>query len=371
MQANAISAQRALVEDLHRQSGLLAGMPELCALYDAIIEAVVIVNRFWQIVFCNRAATEILGQQGGQILGLRPGEALNCAHACQTADGCGTTRFCVSCGAANSLLQSIRGQQATQECHILRDRHGETLDLLVRATPIRIGDEEFTIVAMRDISDESRRRTLERVFFHDVMNTVTGMQMLAIGLQSDAPEVVRASADGICVALRQLTDEITSQRDLTAAENNRLPVRPISIASMQLLESLVESFARPRSTAVRVNIEPSSADFVFVSDVGIITRVLGNMIKNAIEASEPGEAVTLACLEDGPEVCFRVHNRAWLPDNVQANLFKRAFSTKGTGRGLGTYSMKLLSEKYLKGKISFTTDPSSGTVFFARYPRTL
>jgi sensor histidine kinase regulating citrate/malate metabolism len=45
-------------------------------------------------------------------------------------------------------------------------------------------------------------------------------------------------------------------------------------------------------------------------------------------------------------------------------LFRRSFSTKGRGRGIGTYSMKLLGEKYLKGRVWFTSSPNAGTTFF-------
>ena len=53
---------------------------------------------------------------------------------------------------------------------------------------------------------------------------------------------------------------------------------------------------------------------------------------------------------------------------VQLQVFQRSFSTKGTDRGLGTYSMKLLSERYLHGSVSFTSTPEEGTIFRARYP---
>jgi sensor histidine kinase regulating citrate/malate metabolism len=56
---------------------------------------------------------------------------------------------------------------------------------------------------------------------------------------------------------------------------------------------------------------------------------------------------------------------------VQLQLFQRSFSTKGKNRGLGTYSMKLLSERYLQGSISFKVSEKEGTTFFARYPLNL
>jgi Signal transduction histidine kinase regulating citrate/malate metabolism len=57
-----------------------------------------------------------------------------------------------------------------------------------------------------------------------------------------------------------------------------------------------------------------------------------------------------------------------MPREVQLQLFQRSFSTKGSNRGLGTYSMKLLTERYLHGSIAFTVSEEEGTTFFARYP---
>ncbi|MEZ4831367.1 MAG: ATP-binding protein [Caldilineaceae bacterium] len=63
-----------------------------------------------------------------------------------------------------------------------------------------------------------------------------------------------------------------------------------------------------------------------------------------------------------------MHNQSVIPYVVQLQLFKRSFSTKGNGRGLGTYSMRLLTERYLKGHISFTSTQDDGTTFFVWLP---
>ena len=49
--------------------------------------------------------------------------------------------------------------------------------------------------------------------------------------------------------------------------------------------------------------------------------------------------------------------------------FQRSFSTKSSGRGLGTYIMKLLSERYLDGKVSFASTEDDGTTFYASFPK--
>ncbi len=59
-----------------------------------------------------------------------------------------------------------------------------------------------------------------------------------------------------------------------------------------------------------------------------------------------------------------------MPREVQLQIFQRSFSTKGLGRGLGTYSVRLLTERYLKGSVSFTSSAEFGTTFRVRCPAT-
>ncbi len=50
-------------------------------------------------------------------------------------------------------------------------------------------------------------------------------------------------------------------------------------------------------------------------------------------------------------------------------IFQRNFSTKAeAGRGIGTFSMKLLGEEVLGGKVSFTSTENDGTVFVLSHP---
>ncbi|MFH1754786.1 MAG: hypothetical protein ABIA59_03700 [Candidatus Latescibacterota bacterium] len=52
-------------------------------------------------------------------------------------------------------------------------------------------------------------------------------------------------------------------------------------------------------------------------------------------------------------------------------LINRAFSTKGNDRGWGAYSIKLITEQYLDGEVSFISSAEEGTTFKARYPHKL
>jgi signal transduction histidine kinase len=117
-----------------------------------------------------------------------------------------------------------------------------------------------------------------------------------------------------------------------------------------------------------IRIKDASRSTRFTSDEALLGRVIGNIVKNAIEASVPGETVTIDCFTSDGFIHFRVNNPTYMPENIRLQVFNRSFSTKGTGRGLGTYSMKFLTEKYLHGRITFTSTEEEGTTFTAACP---
>jgi sensor histidine kinase regulating citrate/malate metabolism len=57
-----------------------------------------------------------------------------------------------------------------------------------------------------------------------------------------------------------------------------------------------------------------------------------------------------------------------MPRKVRNQIFKRSFSTKGEDRGLGTYSILLLTERYLGGTVAFTSKVEDGTRFWIDIP---
>jgi signal transduction histidine kinase len=105
----------------------------------------------------------------------------------------------------------------------------------------------------------------------------------------------------------------------------------------------------------------------FVSDATLLRRILGNMLKNALEASLEGDIVTLGADARTGQLNLWVHNPAVIPDEYQQRIFQRDFSTKGAGRGLGTYSMQMLS-RLLSGEVNFTSGTGNGTRFILTLP---
>ena len=354
--------------EIHRETEHFLNLsPLLLSLLDAVPTIVTALNDQRQVIVANRALLDFVEAPGTAVFGRRLGEVLGCIHAHAQPGGCGCSDFCSTCGAIRAMLTSQTGRADVQECRITRES-GDALDLRVWATPFPVGEDRFTIFAVDDISHEKRRRALERVFFHDVLNTATGIRVTANLLRPE-PDSTSTSASLIPNLLDRLIEEIEIQRQLTAAECGELSVQSVSVEVTALLYEVAHLYGYGGAdTGPRVLVDVPREQLRLVSDRTLLRRVIGNMLRNTVEASRPTDTVTLGCRGDEQEVEFWVHNPGYIPRDVQLQLFQRSFSTKGSGRGLGTYSIRLLSERYLQGNIAFTSSAEDGTTFRARYP---
>jgi signal transduction histidine kinase len=367
------AAQRASTETLDRQARSLRHLPYAEQFLDTTAAIVLILNMDRQIVFASRQFREMMKSvetdDGASIetyFGRRPGEALQCIHRDETPVGCGTSEFCSVCGAAKAIICSQLGRETVQECRLRRRGTtgvAEALDLRIWGRPLDIDGERFIMLTVQDISDEKHRQTLERIFFHDVLNTAGGLHGLAQILADTNMEEdqVRHTADLLCYSSQQLIDEIQAHRTLKAAEHNDLVPQPGPVEVCALLNQIAETFAAHDLARKR---------FIFVvpgevhaeTDKMLLGRVVINLVKNALEASEAGQTVTLNAWQEDQWAIVTVRNQLAMPKDVQLQIFNRSFSTRGSGRGVGTYSAKLITEHYLHGTLTFQSSQPEGTI---------
>ena len=363
-------AERASAAELARQSNSIKGGVNEDSLPETIPVMLMILNSQRQIIHANQNVLRKLNLSDTRHLcGMRPGEAFHCSHASSSSSGgCGTTMFCRTCGALQAISSAQQGTPATRECRILAE-DGGMLDLRVWSTPVEINNESFTVFSVLDIGEEKRRRALERIFFHDILNAASGLRGLSELISGIPPADAGKYHAMIHDLAGKLIEDIQAQRDLTNAENNELLVRPVELRSGAVLGEVLKMY-QPFAISHEVVVvpDPDVQDISFTSDKVLLRRVLGNLIKNAVEASQPGDTVTISCHSESQQVVFTVQNPAVIPPEIQMQLFQRSFSTKGSGRGLGTYSIKLFTESYLKGKVSFLSEVGKGTTFSVFYP---
>lgn len=359
-------------DDIVRRQFRLFSDGTMQGVLDLIDVSILILNTNRQAVFVNKRLRDLLTDQSLEcIIGRRPGDIFGCLHALETSGGCGTSESCAMCGARESILMGLSGCEASKECRILSTSSGRLAahDLLVTSKPLNKQGDRFAIVTLQDISHQKRRRTLERIFFHDMLNTAGSLNGIAELVADRGPEAIGEELDLFKLTSMQIVEEIQAQKLLMDAECRELKVRLCELRSGRVLHDLCLAASKQKAARNRsLIIDSNMADIAFNSDPTLLKRVLGNMIKNALEAVDEGETVTVTCEENDGGPLFKVTNPGVIGKQARMQIFMRHFSTKGAGRGLGTYSIKLLGEDYLKGKVWFESTPANGTTFFLALP---
>ncbi len=368
-------AARATLQEVaeQRQEVLLDEL--LNALMQSMSGFALLLNVHRQIVAVNQKLLDLVGVGDAEVLvGKRSGEIINCIHLDNAPGGCGTSQSCSFCGALLAVLEGQEtNEQVIKECRItVKSSVAFCFDMQAMVTPITIRGQRYFMLNLRDISSEKRLEVLERVFFHDVMNTAGGIHGLASMLyeHDNLPEqVVREYRSWLVDLTNNLLEEIQGHRKLLAAERGEFVPKFGLVSIRTLLKDVFQLYNHHEKTPGRFLNLADGPNMDLVSDVSILRRIIGNMVINALEATPVGGTVTLSASSEGQRATIEVHNPGVIPDDVQLQIFGRSFSTKAsTGRGIGTYCMKLFGERYLKGKVSFRSSQEEGTVFSFSMP---
>ena len=251
--------------------------------------------------------------------------------------------------------------------NIVTSTDRKAMEMKVRATPLQLGGEPVISFVFQDVSSEKRRAALEDLFLHDLRNTLTGLtgwaDLLAVDSPSDAARKVVETA-------ARIREELEGQYLLVHAEKGDLEAREKTTPVQEILNKVDTMCGRLAvSRNGRFVIEPTDPNVSINTDPTLLIRVLVNMMKNGLEATDDSERVRLWFEHYEGKPTFFVRNPGVIPDQVALRVFRRTFTTKPEpGRGMGTYSMKLFGEQYLGGKVGFTSTSDAGTTFSIALP---
>jgi nitrogen-specific signal transduction histidine kinase len=371
-------AVRASREMLRKEIEIISQNPVIDMVMDVIGGLVAILNEHRQIIAINKTLLKTLGiDDVEEALGLRLGEAIQCIHAHENPGGCGTSRYCSTCGAAIAIVTSLaHDSNETRTCEVAVERDGKKMDLCfqVRCLPLSFRGERFLLLFLQDITLQQQRAALERAFFHDINNTIGGLVLSTQLLEyQDGKDKASDLIKRVQQLSVQLGKEVEIQSVLSQEDTHTYQVVPQKVSVREVLQEMQRIFAHhPASTDKTLDSRAIRPDVHLVTDISLLRRILMNMLVNAFEATAPGGKVWLWAEPSEERVTFCVWNRAMIPEDIALRVFQRNFSTKSEpGRGMGTYIMKLFGETYLGGEVSFTTSEARGTVFRLCLPKKL
>lgn len=368
-------AERASPDQLREQLEHVAHDPVVDGLMRAIHGLLAVLNEQRQVLALNESLLRLLGlDNAAETLGLRLGQVVKCAHAEHPPAGCGTTPYCMTCGAAIAQATALSEDKATERiCAIdtARPLNGShQLFFRVQACPIRCGDRRILLLFVQDISEDQQRALLERTFYHDVNNLLFGImgagELLAGGGSAD-PQI----AENVVQMTRRLAREIDLHRCLVKSTVDKFQWVASQVRPAHVLEELSMTCGyHPSAQGRQLHLLPVAPEVgILVTDSTLLLRVLHNMVINALEATASGGEVRVGVVRLPQMLEFSVWNDVFIPPEIARRIFQRNFSTKAQiGRGLGTYSMKLIGERMLRGTVTFDSQPGQGTTFRLRLP---
>lgn len=240
-----------------------------------------------------------------------------------------------------------------------------TVNLSIRVSDITVRKEHLRILALNDINSELDEKEIDswirltRVLTHEIMNAVTPITSLSdtlLGLtiettdsidkdkieepSSIIKEEIRSGLQTISSTGKGLLAFVESYRKFT-----RIPTPEPSLFYVKsFIERMVE-LARHQHPDLQVtfhlNITPD--DLILYADENLISQVVINLLKNAIQAIEPdfqsgktGDIRIRAYCNEAEAILIEISNNgpAISPD-IAEHIFIPFFTTKEGGSGIG------------------------------------
>ncbi len=303
---------------------------------------------------------------------------------------------------ANLHSAFIQGQKEIRGEWKVLHRNGQTLDVIADAVRILGRDgRPRKVTIIQDISQrkafeqklkdevlareslEKLRDKVEAMIRHDLRNPLSGImgscQYLLMMKEDLDPEVLEMvqlmylSAQKLNGLLHTTVDLVKLEQGSYEIEKKAVDVAPFLVHSIQ--ES--EFFADSRNIRILLRcrgIELHGKEPIMLEvHTTLFQTMLSNLVRNAIEASEEGDTITIDTQpekqNDVPGYGFHFHNTGVIPESFRhVFLEKTVKSTKANGTGLGSYIIGLVVRAH-KGVVSFESAPQTGTTIHVWFPQ--
>jgi hypothetical protein len=367
------SPGRSKLAELYKDVDEISCSPLINELLAVVPNLFLVLNSNRQIITVNYAFLSLLGlDNSSDLLGLRFGEAINCNHCSDMPAGCGTSKYCSSCGAAISFVTALDDNKNIERfCSILATHRGVVKEyfLSVKSSRIVLNQQKYLMVFVNDLTEQQKRFCLERTFFGDITNLINVLnENIGQIIHQDDELAVQ------CSQVKHISKLIYKEVEYQKAIFNPIEFEYQSenelCSAYQMLNSLKKIFENNTLTSnIKFSVIYPKEDIRFISDGTLIMRILMHMLINAFEHSYHDSCVRLWTDSGDNQLTFKVWNDGYITEEDAIRIFQKYFTTYNTlGRGLGTYFMKYFGEKILGGHVEFTTSRNNGTTFIFTLP---
>lgn len=259
----------------------------------------------------------------------------------------------------------------------LKDEH-----LAKHETQAMLKDKHVRIIALSDVSHELSNQEVDswikliRVLTHEIMNTITPVTSLSETLLKELNSEELYTAKSLSAEQAKLKQGLETIHktgtELLAFVNNyrRFTHVPQPQPALFYVEPFLERMAMLCNHEVEIAVTPK--DLLAYADESLISHVVTNLLKNAVEAfnglqSEPTTKTSIrlhAYTNEQEAVIIDVSNNAGLiPDDIASHIFIPFFTTKPEGSGIGL-SLSRQIMRVSGGSLSLHQDKAQGITTF-------
>ena len=283
------------------------------------------------------------------------------------------------------LYQTINNIKPFERRLIAISAEDGEIQLSLKATSIKINDNELVILSIQDIKNELDEKEVEswmkliRVLMHEIMNSITPITSLSESLSSIYSDggkpvspgqvnvkTIATTLQGLNVIKEQgkgLMSFVESYRKLTRVPEPEKKLFKVAdlMSRVQILYNSLD-----KSDRIKLSVSVKNPDLEIFADQNLISQVLINLVKNALEANENNNngKITIASSE-GPdnhsEICVIDNGPGISEENID-EIFVPFFTTRQNGSGIGLSLSRQIMRMH-GGNLKVKSVPDKETVF--------
>lgn len=356
-----------ITEERNKLSVIIAG----------IQDAVIAVDLERRITLINRAAEELLGANGQELLGKPVGEVLRIYNGTDLID---VAQYCpMNSGDDDGVVF------AKEKIKLINAKNAELYANIVAGkikggAAINLG----CIITLHNVSKEMQLEEMKLDFVsmaaHELRTPLTAVRgYLSVFIMENASrfdEEQKGFLNRISISTQRLTSLVDNLLNVAKIERHGIVINPKPIDWSAHIKDLIvdfENYAKEQKVVLQF-VEPTSPLPQISIDVLKIDEVLSNLVTNAITYTKTGGHVQILVELKNHEVVTSVKDDGpGIPETALPHLFTKFFRVSGKleqgskGTGLGLYISKAIVELH-KGRIWVKSEFGHGSTFSFALP---
>lgn len=207
---------------------------------------------------------------------------------------------------------------------------------------------------------------LIRVLTHEIMNTVSPIASLSEAMKRDAerPEQERemdlkSGLDTIASSSKDLIRFVESYRELAGVAKPVLKALMLNSLVSKVIELTSEQCL---ANGAKCSYHPQTDDILIYADESQISRILINLIKNAVQAGAKNITIRAGIDSNDRTLVYVANDGAPISPESQEQIFIPFFTTKQDGSGIGLSLSRQIMRAH-NGTLDLVRSDEHGTEF--------